>query len=435
MKTHTPMENTSATASFGYAKDGKVYLKGYDEHPERAIGIVRNTEDESVQYFVNRFAIAERKVHTLVQEIETAQNKGSYLTKLLQLRKKLTEFDAIGDFRPLLALLDEQELSLRELILNNQIKNLEIKRALIKDLEAAMVIQTEEDWLAATEAVMEIKNKWLKTGPVDKAFQDDLEQSFMEKNDVFFQQRREYYAEKNRIIDGHINKLRNFVYQARNLAEHHDFDHGIAEFKRLQNEWKLVGPVPVRKGSKLWKKFKRHSDRFYERYNAAKGIVRQRVDPNLMALQAMVAETEELLNDQPNMAKSAERAKELLVKWKAIVGKSRTVDRHLPEKFRLICDKIFELNYLFRVISYRHPALFTKPRIEQLKIMINQMDYMSKKEKSELEMFTADAHQTYRNDMPKEVEKKIEVQNRKITVKEMLLTEFKKELEGLLGLV
>ena len=51
-----PMENTIKNpAEYGYCKDGKVYLKSYSEYEERQIGVVRNTEEEALQYFVNRF--------------------------------------------------------------------------------------------------------------------------------------------------------------------------------------------------------------------------------------------------------------------------------------------------------------------------------------------------------------------------------------------
>ena len=90
------------------------------------------------------------------------------------------------------------------------------------------------------------------------------------------------------------------------------------------------------------------------------------------------------------------------------------------------------MNYLLRVISYRHPALDEKPRAEQLKIMINQMDYMTKKEKNELDAFITDSQ--YAGQMgDKLVMNKINTQKRKISMKETLLIEFKKELEILLG--
>ena len=83
------MENVTLMDEYGYVKDEQVFLKGYSQYPDRRIGEVKRTEQEAIDYFKNRFTIATSKVLQLAEEIETAQNKGSYLTKLVQLRKKL----------------------------------------------------------------------------------------------------------------------------------------------------------------------------------------------------------------------------------------------------------------------------------------------------------------------------------------------------------
>jgi hypothetical protein len=424
------MENTIKNpAEYGYCKDGKVYLKGYSEYADRQIGVVRNTEEEALQYFVNRFSIAENKVILLFEQVEEAQNKGSYLTKLLQLRKNLVEFDGLGNFTPLLERLDGLELELRELILHNQIKNLEIKRALIEELRDASMI---EDWAVATETIMEIKTKWLKTGPVDKALQDGVEEEFNAIVDDFFMRRREYYAEKNRVIDEKLATLQRIVDDARNLRSEQDVDVAFQKIKDLQREWKTISQVPPKKQSLLWKQFKRSNDFFFERYNRVKGIVSApRIDPRVQQMKDMTTELEGLFKQQELIPETSDKAKGYLVKWKELSALTKSVDRSLAERFRNICDKIFEMNYLLRVISYRHPALNEKPRIEQLKIMINQMDYMTKKEKNELDSFISDSQ--YSGQMgDKLVMNKINTQKRKISMKETLLIEFKKELEILL---
>jgi hypothetical protein len=116
----------TAKNEFGFCQDGKVFLNAYLDFPSREIGFVRETEQEALNYFARRFELANSKVNQLVQELEEVQNKGSYLTKVVQMKAYLITFDGLGDFIPLLAKLDELEVFLRGLIQNNQIKNLEI---------------------------------------------------------------------------------------------------------------------------------------------------------------------------------------------------------------------------------------------------------------------------------------------------------------------
>ena len=377
--------DSALSNQFGFCRDGKVFINAYLNFPEREIGFVRNTESEALEYFVNRFELAKKKVAALSKEVEEVQNKGSFLTKVIQMKAYLAEFDGLGDFVPLFAELDRLEVFLKDLIANNQVKNLEIKRALVEDAKS---IASEEDITNATDRLLEVKAKWVKTGPVEKPLQDALNA---------------------------------------------ELDDSVIKVKELQREWKTVMGLPPKKQSMLWKNFKKANEMFFEKYNRIKGIeVKPRIDPRVHELTNMMVELEGKLKDQVNIVATAELAKAYLVKWKEITAQVKTIDRNLAERFRNVCDKIFEMNYLLRVISYRHPALNEKPRLEQLKIMINQMDYMTKKERSELEIFIADSEEDG-TIAEKPVQSKINTQKRKISMKEMLLTSFKTELDAILN--
>jgi hypothetical protein len=422
--------DSASSNQFGFCRDGKVFINAYLNFPEREIGFVRNTESEALTYFINRFELAKNKVAILSKEVGEVQNKGSFLTKVVQMKSYLAEFDGLGDFIPLFAELDRLENFLKDLIVNNQVKNLEIKRALVAD---ARLISAEEDISTATDRLLEVKAKWVKTGPVEKPLQDSLTAEFQELIDGFFLRRRAFFEEKNRIVDEKIAKLQGFVDSVHQLRKAEDIDDSVVKVKELQREWKTVMGLPPKKQSMLWKNFKKANEMFFEKYNRIKGIeVKPRIDPRVHELTSMMMELEAKLGDQVNIVATAELAKAYLVKWKEITSIVKTIDRSLAERFRNACDKIFEMNYLLRVISYRHPVLNEKPRIEQLKIMINQMDYMTKKERSELEIFIADSEEDGTMS-EKPVQSKINTQKRKISMKEMLLINFKTELDAILN--
>ncbi|RVU25672.1 DUF349 domain-containing protein [Sandaracinomonas limnophila] len=420
----------SSNNLYGFCRDGKVYIKSYLNFPEREIGFVRTTEEEALQYFVKRFELAKTKVDQLVQQIDEVQNKGSFLTKVLQMKTYLAEFDGLGDFLPLFDQLNKLESYLSDLIKVNQEKNLEIKRALIEDAKA---ILAEDEVVESTDRFLEVKAKWLKTGPVDREFQDKLSNEFQEIVDSFFLRRRAFFEEKNRIIDEKINTLQSYVDSVHQMRKSGDFDGTIEKVKEMQKEWKTILGLPPKKQSQLWKAFKKANDMYFDSYNRSKGIVvKPKIDPRVQEMQDMTRELEEKFKNQEDMVKTAELAKANLMKWKDLSAKVKMVDRGLSERFRNVCDKIFEMNYLLRVISYRHANLSEKPRLEQLKIMINQMDYMSKKERSELEVFIAEV-ESDGTIADKPIQSKINTQKRKISIKEMLLTGFKAELDAILN--
>ncbi|HAI77155.1 MAG TPA: DUF349 domain-containing protein, partial [Microscillaceae bacterium] len=103
------MEVQAKQHEFGYVQDGKVFLKGFLSYPDRQIGVVKESEEASIKYFENRFNIAKQKVENLRNLVEDNQNKGSYLMKLIHMRKYLADFDGLGDYKALFDQLDQIE--------------------------------------------------------------------------------------------------------------------------------------------------------------------------------------------------------------------------------------------------------------------------------------------------------------------------------------
>lgn len=426
------MENATLNDEYGYVKDNKVFLKGYLDYPDRQIGEVKRTEQEAIDYFKNRFVIVLNKVEQLEKEIDEAQNKGSYLTKLIQLQRKLKSFDALGDFIPLLNRLAEKEEYLRSLIEVNQLKNLEIKRALIEDvLEATRI----EDYAVATDQIQEIKAKWIRTGPVEKEYLEEVETKFQEILDTFFQRRRDYFDEQNRINQERIDEYERLIKITKTLSYAKDLDEAYSKARDVRNAWNNVGEVPPKRFFKVNKAYRHFLKLFYDKYNLVKGIEpKVRVDPRVLEQQKLLQTAEQLLR-QPDIIEASQEAKVLLSKWKEIKIPFKLVDKDVAERFRMACDKIFELSYLARVISRKYPAFELKSEEEQLKTQLRELEWLAKREKSDLEYAISEFDRTATGDpeIDKQAVGRINIQKRKVAMKEKILNEFERKLKAITG--
>jgi hypothetical protein len=424
------MENATLNDEYGYVKDSKVFLKGYLEFPDRQIGEVKRTEQEAIDYFKNRFNIVLNKVEQLENEIDNALNKGSYLTKLIQLKRKLKTFDALGNFIPLLERLDAKEAYLQELIGVNQLKNLEIKRALIEDAKVAASV---EDYAEATDQIQEIKAKWIRTGPVEKELLEEIESSFQEILDNFFQKRRDYFDEQNRINQERIDEYERLIKITKTLSYAKDFDDAYQKAREVRNAWNNVGEVPPKRFFKVNKAYRHFLKLFYDKYNLAKGIEPKiRVDPRVVEQQKLLQQAEQLLR-QPNIVSAAGEAKVLLSKWKEIKIPYKLVDKEVADRFRMVCDKIFELSYLARVISRKYPAFELKSQEEQLRTKHRELEWLAKREKSDLEfaIMEFDRSSTGDPELDRPAMGRINIQKRKVAMKERILSEFERKLKSL----
>ena len=420
------MKGVTMENEYAYIKDGKVFLKGYLDMADRQIGEVKRTEEEAFQYFVNRYDIAQSKVKQLEEEVAEAQNKGSYLTKLLQLRKRLLNFDGIGNFIPLLDKLSESEEYLRGLIVSNQSNNLSIKQDLIEETKYCI---DNENWQDASDHLLDIKTRWIRTGPVDKPYQEDVEESFKLLLDDFYQRRKAFYDEQNRVNDERYAKYEELVQSSEQLIRRADWDEGFEDLKRLQQEWKAVGPIPPKRLKFLFKRFKRNTTLFYERYCAVKGIqIKVRVDPRIEAQTKLVEEAEELTKSK-DMFVAAERAKVMLNDWKNIKVPMQVADRRLAERFRFACDKIFELSYLMKVIARKHPSFQYLSERQQLLTKLREMENIVYRAKGDLEQLIATNPRGSgaNEEMNKMMDSNINTQKRKLAMKEHILDELKKQ--------
>lgn len=426
------MENATLNDEYGYVKDSKVFLKGYLDFPDRQIGEVKRTEQEAIDYFKNRFNIVLNKVEQLEREIDEALNKGSYLTKLIQLQRKLKGFDALGDFVPLLRRLEEKEEYLKGLIEVNQLKNLEIKRALIEDVKVAAAVT---DYATATDQIQEIKAKWIRTGPVDKEYQEEIETTFQQILDDFFQRRRDYFDEQNKLNQHRIEEYEKLIKITKTLSYAKDLDEAYQKARDVRNAWNNIGEVPPKRFFKVNKAYRHFLKLFYDKYNAAKGIEpKVRIDPRIVEQQKLLAQAEALLKS-PDIIEASQEAKALLSKWKEIKIPFKLADKELAEKFRMVCDKIFELSYLARVISRKYPAFDLKSPEEQLRTKYRELEWLTKREKSDLEFAQLEFDRTATGDpeQDKQAVGRINIQKRKVQMKERILIEFERKLKAITG--
>jgi len=426
------MENATLNDEYGYVKDSKVFLKGYLEYPDRQIGEVKRTEQEAIDYFKNRFSIVLNKVEQLENEIDEALNKGSYLTKLIQLQRKLKGFDALGDFVPLLEKLHDKEEYLKGLIEVNQLKNLEIKRALTEDVRVAASIP---DYAEATDQIQEIKAKWIRTGPVEKEYQEEVENTFQGILDSFFQRRRDYFDEQNKINQARIDEYERLIKITKTLSYSRDLDDAYNKAREVRGLWNNVGEVPPKRFFKVNKAYRHFLKLFYDKYNLAKGIEpKVRIDPRILEQQKLLAEAELLLR-QPDIVAASNEAKVLLSKWKEIKIPYKLADKELAERFRMVCDKIFELSYLARVISRKYPAFEMKSQEEQLRTKYRELEWLAKREKSDLEYAIQEFDRTATGDpeLDKPAQGRINIQKRKVSMKERILSEFDRKLKSITG--
>ncbi|PZX61355.1 uncharacterized protein DUF349 [Algoriphagus ratkowskyi] len=367
---------------YGYIKNDKVYLRGFLGQDDRIIGEVKEDEASTLKYFEDRFELLKEKVGKLKNDIQENQNKGSFLMKLIHLRESLMQSDALGDFEPLIDELKEQEEFLNEIIQVNRSKNLEVKKALIQEAEEK---RDDTDWKETTEFYKELKLRWIKTGPVDKDNQEEIEETFNEIVQHFFENRRHFFEGLALQAEENIKVYEALVLQAR---EAHDFPDAKTAFdisKKIQRQWKEAGKVPAEKRQPLWDEFSKLNNRIFSRYKRTLQTGPQMNPRELMQKIETLTEEIKILAGKPTSFELVGKAKAIQEEWRKLPPRKPKEANLIVRSFQFFSDIVFEKAFLEKLVHGKYDDFDEKPESEQIQIKSALLKDLLRRDQTELE--------------------------------------------------
>jgi hypothetical protein len=137
------------------------------------------------------------------------------------------------------------------------------KEALCQRAEA---LSNSSDWIKTAEAIKALQAEWKTVGPAPRAQEKALWDRFHGACDAFFTRRREDLQHRKEEWAGNLARKEAICVQAEAIAETTEWQKGVEDIKRLQAEWKTVGPVRKARADAVWQRFRAACDRFFERY-------------------------------------------------------------------------------------------------------------------------------------------------------------------------
>jgi hypothetical protein len=141
--------------------------------------------------------------------------------------------------------------------------NLEKKLALIERAEA---LAESTDWIKTAEELKKLQAEWQQIGPVPRQDTRATWKRFREACDRFFTRRNADLAERKETWSANLARKEMLCARAEELAVSTDWDKSAAEIRRLQADWKTVGPVRRNKSEAIWQRFRTACDTFFDRY-------------------------------------------------------------------------------------------------------------------------------------------------------------------------
>jgi hypothetical protein len=166
--------------------------------------------------------------------------------------------------------------------------NLEKKTAIVTEAEA---LANSSDWGKTAAKFQELQTAWLAIGPVPRHAARDLPHRFRTACNSFFSRRRDDLLSRKKVWGDNLSRKDALCERAETLSESTDWEAASSEMKRLQAEWKTIGPVRKAKSEVVWARFRAAADKFFERFHHRHEIT---IATKLAEREALVVELESL---------------------------------------------------------------------------------------------------------------------------------------------
>ena len=216
--------------------------------------------------------------------------------------------------------------------------NLQRKAALVTEAET---LAASTDWVKASARIQELQTEWEQTGPVARDAARDLGHRFRTACNQFFSRRREDLTTRKKLWAENLARKEALCGRAETLAESMEWDAASAEMKRLQAEWKTIGPVRRSKSEAVWQRFRAAADRFFERYHNRHQITLQNKlaerEALVIALEDLTGTADGAVPDQLGV-----RVQELRTAWNRGVPVAAAGMQPLAERWQSALARVLE---------------------------------------------------------------------------------------------
>jgi len=256
-------------------------------------------------------------------------------------RKEISE-EVWNRFKAASDVLLSEKRAAQEALEKGKEANLSLKQLLVEKAEAAVAVlpQKAKDWGNLAKELDTLMDEWKKIGPVPKAVNVEIWNSFRAARTLFFEGRRNFFKDLNASREDNLAAKIALCEKAEKLMNAEEFTNTANELNKLQEAWKKIGPVPEAKNDEVWKRFRKAFDHFYNRKNAFFEDRRSQEADAVKEKEAVIAELESLrtIEDGQEVFKRLKEGQQRWAKSGFVSGKTFY---NLQRKYQEISDFLF----------------------------------------------------------------------------------------------
>jgi hypothetical protein len=175
-----------------------------------------------------------------------------------------------------------------------QKNNLEQKRLLCEKAEdiSNFEFKTIREWEQKSQELIELQKVWRTIGFAPKKDNNKIYKRFRTACDQFFGRKREFYTQNKEMYQNNLQLKTDLCIQAESLKDSTEWKKTTEDLIHLQEQWKLIGPVPRKHSDQVWKRFRAACDHFFNKKSEYYSSIDQTFESNLARKEGLIKEIE-----------------------------------------------------------------------------------------------------------------------------------------------
>lgn len=249
-----------------------------------------------------------------------------------------------GDYRAIIDQFFEIRQEFREKMDELRQEHADQKVAILEKMEEFREFDADRPraWNDANRTFRELQEAYKAIGQAPQAVNGELWAKYRDVCNAFYGRKAEFFKKFDEMRQENLEQKKVLVERAEELAKGGDWERTAKELKRLQRDWKKVGPVPERHSNKLWNRFRTACDAFFEARRLHYNELHAEEHENLEKKKALIEEVRKLVAEpQGSVPEMIEQVKEWQRQWRDI-GKVPFKEKDkIWDEFRAEVDTFF----------------------------------------------------------------------------------------------
>jgi len=191
--------------------------------------------------------------------------------------------------------------------------------------------KNHKEWQDRLEEINVLRELFTSTGPAPKVVNNELWNQFRARTREFNKVKNDFYKGLKKEQQDNLDAKMKLIAIAEEHQDNENFAEGLQVMKRIQAEWKQIGHVPRKDSDKIWKRFQKACNAFFEKKTAQKNEDSKEEVENFEAKMKVYDALKEMIpqDDKTIMLTEVEKH---MVSW-ATIGRVPYSKRMIQDKF------------------------------------------------------------------------------------------------------